>query len=84
MLSEEDRRLLVEYYQAPSSGRAALRRQLAETTELSADNLRQRTRCIRERVRVCLTRCLQAERETSAWTCSKKPVLTLNLPSAGE
>jgi DNA-directed RNA polymerase specialized sigma24 family protein len=66
-LSEEDRRLLVEYYQAPSSGRAAVRRQLAEDNALTTDNLRQRTRRIRERVRTSLMRYLDVE----------NPILTL-------
>jgi hypothetical protein len=56
-LDEDERRLLLEYYQAPRAASAS-RRAMAEAASLNATALRKRTQRYRQRLEQCLRACL--------------------------
>lgn len=59
-LGEDERRLLLEYYQAPRAASAS-RRAIAEAASLNPTTLRKRTQRYRQRLERCLRVCLGLE-----------------------
>jgi RNA polymerase sigma factor (sigma-70 family) len=64
-LTDDERRLIVQYYQTDPSTKAADRRLLAGRHGLTADTLRQRTHRLRERLKACLKRCVEGDGDPS-------------------
>jgi RNA polymerase sigma factor (sigma-70 family) len=81
-LGDAERALVTAYYQTDPAGRPAKRRALAGQEGLSAENLRQRSHRLRERLRACLRRCLEGSESCHGGTGGGIPVQGEAAPAA--